>query len=88
MQKLDFSDLAQIKCTGGVMSNIQLKTVKKVIRNAGASCPSMKNYYYERQLFCDDVLECVQLDLEWSQISILLIFERLGWYSVATSKNL
>ena len=66
MPKLDFSDLAQIKCTGGAMSNRQLKTVTKVIRNAGVPCPSMKNYYYERQLFCDDVLECVQLDLEWS----------------------
>ena len=67
MPKLDFSDLAQIKCTGGAMSNRQLKTVTKVIRNAGVPCPSMKNYYDERQLFCDDVLECVQLDLEWSR---------------------
>ena len=49
------------------MSDRQLKTVTKVIRNAGVPYPSMKNYYDERQLFCDDVLECVRLDLEWSR---------------------
>ena len=33
--KLDFSDISQIKCTGGAMSNRQLKAVTKVIRGAG-----------------------------------------------------
>ncbi|KAI6659881.1 hypothetical protein LOD99_14221 [Oopsacas minuta] len=67
MPKMDFSDIAQIKCTGGAMSNKQLKAVTKVIRDAGLACPSMKDYYDERKQYCDDIFECVQLDLEWSK---------------------
>ncbi|KAI6651251.1 hypothetical protein LOD99_5398 [Oopsacas minuta] len=67
MPKMDFSDIAQIKCTGGAMSNKQLKAVTKVIRDAGVACPSMKDYYDERKQYCDDIFECVQLDLEWSK---------------------
>ncbi|KAI6656205.1 hypothetical protein LOD99_1538 [Oopsacas minuta] len=67
MPKVDFSDIAQIKCTGGAMSNKQLKAVTKVIRDAGVACPSMKDYYDERKQYCDDIFECVQLDLEWSK---------------------
>ena len=31
------------------------------------ACPSMKDYYHERKQLCDDIFECFQLDLEWSQ---------------------
>ena len=64
--KMDFSHIAQLKSTGPSMSNKQLKGITQIIRKVGIPCPSME-YYAERHLMCDDVFECVQLKLDYSE---------------------
>ena len=64
--KMDFSHVAHIK-SSGAMSNRQLKAVTKVIRDVGIPCPSMESYYKERHLLCDEILECLQVELDYSK---------------------
>ena len=64
--KMDFSHVAHIK-SSGAMSNRQLKAVTKVIRDVGIPCPSMESYYKERHLLCDEILECLQVELNYSK---------------------
>ena len=65
--KMDFSHISQLKSTGSSMSNKQLKNITQIIRKVGVPCPSMNDYYAERHLVCDDIFECVQLDLDFSK---------------------
>lgn len=65
--KMDFSHIAQLKSTGSSMSNKQLKAITQVIRRVGVPCPSMDMYYNERHLMCDDIFECIQLNLNYSK---------------------
>ena len=49
------------------MSNKQLKAITQVIRKVGVTCPSMKDYYNERHFMCDDIFECLLLNLDFSK---------------------
>ena len=64
---MDFSHIASLKTSGASMSNKQLKVVTQIIRKVGVSSPSMDSYYRERHLLCDELFECVQIELDYSK---------------------
>ena len=49
------------------MSNKQLKAITQVVRKVGIHCPSMDKYYGERHLMCDNIFECIQVNLDYSK---------------------
>ena len=64
--KMDLSHIAQLKSTGNFMSNKQLKAITQVVRKVGVHCPSMDKYYDKRHLMCDNIFECIQVSLDYS----------------------
>ena len=49
------------------MSNKQLKAITQAVRIVGITCPSMSMYYYERHIICDEIFECVRINLDFSK---------------------
>ncbi|KAI6653961.1 hypothetical protein LOD99_3137 [Oopsacas minuta] len=45
LPKMDFSHIANLKCSGMSLFNKQLKVVTRIIRDVGVPCPSMDSYY-------------------------------------------
>ena len=64
---MDFSHISQLQSTGSCMSNKQVKAITQVVRKVGIICPSMSMYYNERHIMCDEIFECVRINLDFSK---------------------
>jgi hypothetical protein len=64
--------MVSLKQAGSGLSNNQLKEVLSVFKQAGVKVPSMNSYYEERRLLCDDIFECVCLELDHSKEKYVL----------------